>query len=159
MVLYVDFIVTRPSAQHLLTPFIVGMLSLLRRLRAGTLSKYTRAMARKCTDIVMFSSFPSPPFTSFPRTFVRSFVRSLARAHSFSLTLLRRGTVHLPVSYGRTYVMPFFPPYRCFFSSRSLERGEKTDIMPDKTDFPEIRTIAGGLSLSFSAILGFATLM
>lgn len=55
--------------------------------------------------------------------------------------------------------MPFFPPYRCFFSSRSPERGEKTDIMPDKTDFPEIRTIAGGLSLSFSAILGFAALM
>jgi len=84
MVLHVYFIAARAFTQHLLTPFIVGTLSLLKRLRAGTLSKYTRTRRRKCKRYRY--ALVLPPF---------------ARS---SLTLSRRGTVHLPVLYRRTRV-------------------------------------------------------
>jgi len=85
MVLHMHFIAARALAQHLLTPFIVGTLSLLKRLRAGTLSKYTCIRRRKC-ERYRYALILSP------------FVRS-------SLTLSpRRGTVHLPVLYECTHV-------------------------------------------------------
>jgi len=97
-VLHVYFIAAR-AFTHLLTPFIVGTLSLLKRLRAGTLSKYTRIRRHKCKRYRY--ALVLPPF---------------ARS---SLTLSRRGTVHLPVLYRRTRVSR---SPRCFFSQRSGAR-------------------------------------
>lgn len=55
------------------------------------------------------------------------------------LTLLRRAPVHLQVSYGRVHVSCPSASRRFLYPLATFRSGGKTDIMPDKTDFPEIR--------------------
>lgn len=105
------------------------MLSLLKRLRAGTLSKYTRIRRRisaqislrLCSFVVPFRSIVVDPFATVEQCI-----------YQFRTRYMRVSCISYPHPSVRS------PCRRIVSFPDVLERG-KTDIMPDKMAFLEIR--------------------
>lgn len=117
------------------------MLSLLKRLRAGTLSKYTRTTARKCTDIVTL--FPSLRFLP---PFVRSFTRSPSLVDPFATRDSPfTSFVRTYICHARSSLPPFLPPSLSFLLSCRARYEYARAIVPDgqRTDHIADEIIAG----------------